>query len=164
MVIISIAEWLRSVEAGTLATTIRQSLWLYPFLEIIHILGIVIVAGAAILFDLRLLNITFKIPVAQMAGYLLPWSRRGLFLVIPSGVLMFITNAEALAKSGTFQLKMILLVAAALNALIFDYFVFKPHLKRNGTAAITPLSKLNAVFSVVVWIAIIACGRLIAYL
>lgn len=164
MVIISIAEWLRSVEAGAWASAVRQSLWLYPFLEIIHILGIVIVAGAAILFDLRLLNITFKIPVAEMAHYLLPWSRRGLFLVIPSGILMFITNAEALAESGTFQLKMILLVAAGLNALIFDVFVFKPHLKTNKTAAITSLSKLNAVFSIIVWVTIIACGRLIAYL
>ncbi len=162
--IISLAEWLRSVEASALATTIRQSLWLYPFLEIIHILGIVMVAGAAILFDLRLLNITFKIPVSQMAKYLLPWSRRGLFLVIPSGILMFITNAEALAESGTFQLKMILLVAAALNAFIFDVLVFKPHLKKSEAEPVRSLSKLNAVFSIMVWIGIISCGRLIAYL
>jgi len=162
-VIISIIEWLRSVEAGSWAAAIRQSSWLYPFLEITHILGIVLVAGSAILFDLRLLNISFKIPVADMARYLLPWSRRGLFLVIPSGILMFITNAEALGGSGTFQLKMILLILAGVNALVFDRFVLKPYV-RKSTSNISQLSKANAIFSIIVWISIIACGRLIAYL
>ncbi len=154
---------MRALEAGSWAAGIRQSIWLYPFLEIMHITGIVLVAGAAILFDLRLLNISLRLPVADMARYLLPWSRRGLILVIPSGLLMFLTNAEALGSSTVFQLKLILLLLACINALIFDRFVFRTHLKIEGDNTPT-LAKFNAVISIIAWIAIIACGRLIAYL
>jgi hypothetical protein len=53
------------IEASALATAIRQSTWLYPFIEIIHILGIVLVAGGAILFDIQLLSANRKAIIDQ---------------------------------------------------------------------------------------------------
>ena len=158
------AEWLRWIEAGSWATIIKQSLWIYPFIEIVHITGITMVAGAAILFDLRLLNIAFRLPVADIARYLLPWSRRGLWLVIPSGFLLFITNAEALGFQTVFQLKLSLLLLAGVNAVLFHVFVFRPQLRDKKDAAVPAVAKVNAVVSIVLWISIISCGRLLAYL
>ena len=159
-----LAGWFRWIEAGSWSTAIKQSLWIYPFLEIIHITGITMVAGAAILFDLRLLNIAFRLPVSDIARYLLPWSRRGLFLVIPSGLLLFITNAEALAFQTVFQLKLFLLFAAGVNAFMFHLKIYRPKLKGNPGADIPAFARLNAVLSIALWISIISCGRLLAYL
>src|SRR5690606_17743258 len=108
------------------------SSWLYPFLEIIHIVGLVFVAGAAMLFDFRLLSRNpERMSPQKAARLLLPWSRRGLLFVIPSGVLLFITNAVALGRDPTFLVKLILLALAGANALIFHLAIFKPYLKNH---------------------------------
>jgi hypothetical protein len=154
-------DWLLWLENTSWAVTIRQSLWLFPGLEIIHITGIVILVGAAILFDLRLLGFSRNLPVVDLAHHLLTWSKRALILVIPSGVLLFITNADAIGRDPTFWLKMLLLASAGLNALIFHRFTFRspwPQPERVPWKA-----KAAALFSIGAWLAIIACGRLLAY-
>ena len=143
-------QWL---EATWLAAAIRQSTWLYPFIEIIHIIGIVFVAGGAILFDIRLLSAHNKLSVESR--YLLSWSRRGLTLAIPSGVLLFITNAIALSQDPVFGAKLLLLALAATNAWIFHIRVYLPSNPANA--------KWYAIFSMALWVSIIACGRLLAY-
>lgn len=153
-------DWL---ESSFWAVQIRQSLWLYPALEIVHILGIVILVGAAFMFDLRLLGYSKNLPVSGLARHLLPWSQRGLILIIPSGLLLFITNAKTLGTDFTFWLKMILLVIAALNVFVFHQFIFKKHIDNRLTGELSGSAKISAVISLIVWIAIIACGRLLAY-
>ena len=143
----------RWIEASPLAEAIRQSSWLYPFIEIIHILGIVLVAGSAILFDIQLLSRTRK-PVIE-DRYLLSWSKRGLILAIPSGILLFTTNALALSRDPIFGLKLLLLFLALINAWIFHKRVYLP---AKQTAA-----RSHAIISIILWISIISCGRLLAY-
>ncbi|WP_225865897.1 DUF6644 family protein [Dyadobacter aurulentus] len=153
-------EWL---EKSSWAVGIRQSLYLYPVLEIIHILGIVMLVGAAFLFDLRLLGYSKNLPVAGLAKHLLPWSQRGLILIIPSGLLLFITNAQALGTDFTFWLKLALILVAALNAWIFHRFIYKIPKGDSRETMLSGTSKLSALISISVWIAVIACGRLLAY-
>ena len=153
-------DWL---ENTPWAEGIRQSMWLYPALEIVHIVGIVILVGAAFMFDLRLLGISKNVPLLGLSRHLLPWSARGLLLIIPSGVLLFITNAKALGSDPTFWLKMGLLGIAALNVLVFHRFMLKQYLGRTGYAALPGAARVSAGISIVVWIAVIACGRLLAY-
>jgi hypothetical protein len=143
----------RWIEASALATAIRQSAWLYPFIEIIHIVGIVLVAGGAILFDMQLLSANRK-PVIDKR-YLLTWSKRGLILAIPSGLLLFATNAIALSADPVFGLKLLLLLLAAINAWIFHVRVYLPS---KWTTA-----RYHAIASIILWISIISCGRLLAY-
>ena len=160
----SFTEWLLWLENSTWATSIKKSLWLYPFIEIIHIIGILFVAGAAILFDFRLLGLSKRGPIVDAAKNLLPWSLRGLILAIPSGVLLFTTNAGTLANDITFQVKLSLLALAGVNALIFRSVVYKRWLSTGSEPIKLPLlAKLNGVISIVLWFSIIACGRLLAY-
>jgi hypothetical protein len=156
------SQFLSWLENSSWAVSIRQSLWLYPALEIVHIVGIVILVGAALMFDLRLLGFSRNLPIVLLARHLLPWSRRGLCLIIPSGILLFITNAETLGADPTFQLKMILLIMAALNVLVFHRFIFRNHSDLEVPND-PPLIKISAIISIIVWVAIIACGRLLAY-
>ena len=155
---ISVIQWL---EDSFLAIAIRQSTWLYPALEVVHIAGIVLLVGPAFMFDLRLLGFGKKIPVDLLARFLLSWSRKGLLLIIPSGIFLFITNATTLAYDPVFLVKMILLVVAGLNALTFHRYTLQlitPSHPITGVRA-----KIHALISIGAWITIIACGRLLAY-
>lgn len=153
-------NWL---EDTSWAAGIRQSLWLYPALEIVHITGITMLVGAAFMFDLRLLGFSKNLPVSGLSRHLLPWSRRGLLLIIPSGILLFITDATTLGADPVFWLKMILLGVAALNVLVFHRFIFRPHTDPKIQGELSFPAKISAFVSISVWIAIIACGRLLAY-
>ena len=155
-------QWL---EDSWLAAGIRQSLWLYPALEIVHITGIVLLVGPALMFDARLLGLSPSISVTSLARHLLPWARGSLFvLIIPSGFLLFITNAVTLANDGRFWLKLTLLALAILNAIVFHRYVFKPEMEEKNSGMIIPSkAKVNAVLSIILWLMIIACGRLLAY-
>jgi hypothetical protein len=157
-----LTEFFELLEKTSWSVSIRQSTWLYPALEIVHILGIVMVVGAAFMFDLRLLGYGRDLEVSGLSKHLLPWSQRGLILVIPSGILLFLTNAQSLGTDPVFWLKLILLVAAAVNVLIFHKFIFtKERGNRSGNLPFP--AKISALVSITVWIAIIACGRLLAY-
>ena len=153
-------QWL---EDTSLAVAIRRSAWLYPGLEIVHIAGIVLLVGPAFMFDLRLLGFSKHLPVSGLAHHLLSWSRRSLLLVVPSGILLFITNAATLGKDPVFWAKMVLLLAAGLNALVFHRFTFRSIPARNENTTLTLAAKAAALVSILLWLAIIACGRLLAY-
>jgi hypothetical protein len=155
--------WLQWAENSALATSIRQSLWLYPSLEIVHIIGIALLVGAAFMFDLRLLGFSKKLPIDDLGNHLLSWSQRGLWLIIPSGILLFITNAEALSNNPVFWFKMGLLVLGGINALLFHRFVLKSHQSWGQNVPAPPKAKAIACISILVWIAVITCGRLLAY-
>jgi hypothetical protein len=158
-----LADLLRWLENTTWAITIRQSPWLYPALEVVHIVGIVLLAGSAFMFDLRLLGFARELPVKALANHLLSWSRRGLLLVIPSGLSLFITDALELGYDPTFWLKMTLLVLAGLNALAFHKYTF-PSVSAWSTYTNTPAgAKAAAIFSIMLWVTIIICGRWLAY-
>ncbi|PSR54927.1 hypothetical protein AHMF7605_16165 [Adhaeribacter arboris] len=155
-------HWLTWLEHSAFAVVIRRSSWLYPALEIVHIVGIALLVGAAFLFDLRLLGFSRHLPVRGLANHLLTWSRRGLILIIPSGFLLFSTNAIALGQDITFYIKMALLGLAGVNAWAFHAYF--PKIRNPDKNYFLPFrAKLAAVCSIILWIAVIACGRLLAY-
>lgn len=157
----SVTQFAGWLEESSWAAGIRQSLWFYPALEIVHIAGIVLLAGAAFMFDLRLLGFSKDLPVYGLSKHLLPWSRRGLWLIIPSGILLFISNAKSLSADPTFWLKLLLLIIASVNVLIFHRFIFRGH--AGDKTELSSFARISAVVSILVWISIIACGRLLAY-
>jgi hypothetical protein len=159
----TLAAFFRWIEDASLPAAIRESIWLYPFIEIIHIFGIVLVAGGAIFFDLHLLSLKNPLVADRRPFRLLTWSKRGLLIAIPSGLLLFSTNATSLAVDPVFWTKLSLLLLAAVNAWIFHVRVYLPYYHYNDASFRWPVARVNAVFSIVLWMSIIACGRLLAY-
>jgi hypothetical protein len=152
------------LETSGLATLMRQSQWLYPLVEIAHILGFVTLVGSVAMLDLRLLGFSRSLPVSGMARHLLRWSLGSLLLVVPSGLMMFSAHATEFADNTAFRVKMLLLVAAAANALWFHRTSFRSVADWN-TGVPPPLaSRVAAGVSLALWIGVIGCGRLIAYL
>lgn len=158
-----LADLLQWLEHTPLAMAIRQSAWLYPALEVVHLTGIALLVGAAFLFDLRLLGFGPELPVQGLANHLLLWSRRSLWLVIPSGILLFITGATGLGYNPTFWLKMLFLSLAGLNALIFHRLIFSTVINGPPAQPLPVRARITAVFSIVLWLLVIICGRWLAY-
>jgi hypothetical protein len=156
--------WLVWIERSSLAVALREHSWLYPGVEIGHILGFVILVGSAAMFDLRLLGLSPTVSVRALAGHLLPWARAGLGLAAPTGLLLFISDATSLAVNPAFQVKLVLIALAILNTMVFHRWTARS-LASWDAASPTPLgAKLAAVASLVLWTGVVASGRLIAYL
>jgi predicted membrane protein len=156
--------WLVWLETSAVAEAMRQWLWLYPVVEIVHIVGFAVLVGAAVMFDLRLLGVSSALPVTGMERHLLRGARLSLLLVVPSGLLMFSAHATEMADNPAFRLKLALLLAAAVNAGVFHRVPFRSvrHWDRNAPAP--PAARVAAALSLILWIGVITCGRLLAYL
>jgi hypothetical protein len=158
------AAWLVWLEATGLGVAMRQWLWLYPIVEIVHIMGIVALVGGAVMFDLRLLGFSRHLPVSAMAAHLLPWARVGLGVVVPTGLMMFIAHATEMADNPAFRLKLVLIGAALANAAAFHRWPFCSVSRWDADTPTPPAARFAATASLVLWSSVIACGRLLAYL
>ena len=141
----------------------RQWAWLYPAVEIVHILGFVVVVGAAFFFDLRLLGLARSVPVTALASHLLSWARAGFAVVVPTGLMMFTAHATEMASSPVFRIKLILVAAGVLNAAAFHQWPFKSVNGWDVGANAPAWAKATALVSLLCWSGAIACGRLLAY-
>ena len=155
-----------AMEASSLGQAMRQWLWLYPGVEIVHITGIALLFGSIAVLDLRLLGLSRDIPVKRLAGHVLPWTAASFILIVPSGLMMFTAHASELIQSGVFVLKMCLILAAGLNAALFHAVTFRTadvwdseEMRRLPP----PSARLAGALSLLLWICVIACGRLLAY-
>jgi uncharacterized protein DUF6644 len=153
-----------AIEALAIAKAMREELWLYPAVEIAHIVGFTILVGSVAMFDLRVLGLSKQIPVRALARHLLPWSVGALFLIVPTGLMMFSAHADDFLGNRAFQLKMALLLAALLNAAMFHTGPYQTVAAWNTGATAPVLARVSVAVSLILWISIISCGRLLAYL
>ena len=158
---------LGALEASGLAQAMRQWLWLYPAVEVVHLVGIGLLFGSIAVLDLRLLGVSRRIPVGALAAHVLPWTAGSFLLIVPSGLLMFIAHASEFIVSEVFLLKMLLIVAAGVNAALFHTITFRTadvwDSEEMRKLRPPPSARLAGALSLVLWIAVIACGRLLAY-
>ncbi|MEX0959793.1 MAG: DUF6644 family protein [Burkholderiales bacterium] len=146
-----------------IAIAMRESLWLYPAVEILHILGFVVLVGAVVMFDLRVLGLSSRIPVRMLAQHLLPWSLASLMLVVPAGLLLFLSDAATIIANPAFRLKILLLFVVACNAIAFHLGPYRTVVTWDVHTPAPRAARFHAAISLLLWVSIIACGRSIAY-
>jgi hypothetical protein len=152
-----------AIEMSALGQAMRQWLWLYPAVEIVHLVGIALLVGSIIVLDLRLLGLSRTLPVRRLASHVLPWSAAGLALILPSGLAMFVAHATDLMGNPVFVLKICLIMAAGINAAAFHAGVFRGAAAWDVDATPPLTARAAAALSLLLWISVIACGRLLAY-
>jgi hypothetical protein len=155
---------LETLEHSSLAGAMKHSLWLYPIVEIVHIAGFALLVGTVAAFDLRLLGFARSSSIRALERSLLPWAWVALLLIVPSGVAMFSTHAVDFGGNPAFRVKLLLLLAAALNALLFHAGVFRSVAAWDQHVPTPRGAKFSAGLSLAIWVGVISCGRLIAYL
>lgn len=127
----------------------------YPALEVVHIVGIALLVGSLVLVDLRVWGAAAALPLRPLARAALPVSLVGFALIVLSGVLMFAANPAELLANRVFTVKLGLVMLAGLNAA---WFHARGALDRPDT-----LARAQTAASLGTWLAVIICGRWIAY-
>jgi len=151
-VIVALHDW-------PLAVWLRSAPAVYPALEALHIVAIAVTFGSLWLVDLRLLGWRrfglARIDIRVLAGVALPWTLIGFVVAATVGSLMFLARAGDFIGNRVFLLKILLLFIAGTNAAILH--------SRGPLDPASVVTRLQAAFSLMIWIAIIVCGRGIAY-
>jgi hypothetical protein len=135
--------------------SLQSSTWAYPVLEIVHITGIALLLGNLVLLELRVFGKGAALPVRELAKLSLSIALGGFALAAASGLVMFATQPQELLGNRAFTLKMLLLFAAACNAGIFH--------ARGSLDKLDGVARAQMFLSTLIWLAVITCGRWIAY-
>ncbi len=129
--------------------------WAYPVLEMVHIVGIALLVGNLVLLELRVFGRGRELPVQSLARLSLSLAVAGFTAAAVSGLLMFASQPAELLANRAFTLKMLLLCLAGCNAAWFH--------ARRSLERLDGLARALMLLSTLIWLAVIACGRWIAY-
>jgi hypothetical protein len=149
-------EWL---EYSAIGEIVRR---VYPWIEVIHILGFSLLFGCVTVFDLRLLGYYRRLSIADAVRYLLGLAQISFLAVAISGFLLFAAQPTVLVTNVAFRFKLLLLAIALLNAVVF-HSSFSPYFKRWRKTNRVNFFQAIAILSLLIWTGIMICGRLIAY-
>ncbi|MBC8120108.1 MAG: hypothetical protein H7X75_11085 [Burkholderiaceae bacterium] len=138
-----------------MSEAIRRSIWAYPALETIHIAAFATVFGALMLLELRVFGAAPSLPLPPLARLAVPVALGAFAVAAVAGGLMLISNATEILLNRAFQLKVGLILMAGGNAWWFH--------RRGSIARHDAVAKVQSLLSLALWLAVITCGRLIAY-
>ena len=149
-------EWFELTGPGVV---VRESIWMFPVLEAVHLLGLCLLGGAVLLVDLRMLGLTMRgQTTALLADNMRPWLLTSLSVLIVTGILLFLSEAVKCYYNQSFWVKMIALpVALAFTFLVRERFI------RNESPDAATASKVIAIMSLALWFTVAAAGRWIGF-
>jgi hypothetical protein len=137
-------------------TWIAEHPYAYPLLEVVHIAGIGLLLGSLVTLELRVWGRAAAIDAAALGRLALTVTLAGFGLAAASGLLMFASQPGELIANRAFVIKMGLLMLAGCNAASFH--------ARGGLQRLDRTARMQTLLSILLWLAVIACGRWIAYL
>ena len=135
---------------------LKSSVWAYPALEVLHICGIALLLGNLVLLEMRVFGRGALLDVKALASLSLGTATAGFSLAALTGLLMFASQAAELLTNRAFSLKMILLMLAGCNAAWFH--------GRVSLEKLDSIARVQMLLSSCIWLAVVACGRWIAYI
>lgn len=154
-------QWLDQTSVGT---AIRQSLWLFPAIETVHLLGMAALIGTITMLDLRLLGWALRQQrVSQVTLRLIPWAWIGFGVQFVTGMLLFSSEAVKIYGNPAFRLKMLLLLLAGLQAFIFQTFLSRKLAVWDELPSSPIAAKLMGLSSMLLWAGIVTAGRFIGF-
>ncbi len=163
-VAVTLLEWCERLQNTSLATAISESAYLYPFIEGSHVLGLALSVGTVIWFDLRLMGVSLRRePVSALFAQLRPWILLGFATMFTSGALLFAARASDVFSSGYFRAKLALLMIGGLNVVIFHVTIDRRRHEWDSDPQPPLPARMAGAISLVLWFAIIAAGRVMAY-
>jgi hypothetical protein len=159
-----ISDVISYAETSALADAIRENDVLFPLIESVHVVAICLVVGSILVVDLRLLGwASLRRPVSQVIAGVLPLTWSAFVVAVGAGGLLFISNATKYLDNGFFVAKLLLIAMAGLNMLIF-HVVGARDLPKWDSAVKPPSSaRLAGAISILLWVAVVACGRWIGF-
>jgi len=156
---------MKLVKAFASFTSVGASMhthWGWPAAETVHFIGLSLLLGTLVLWDLRLLGVGKRIPVAA-AHQMIRWTLAGFAVTAVSGVSFLMAEPTEYIYNSAFHFKMLFIAIAGVNAAVFYLTIGRRTLAR-GTDQDTSLpAKIFAVISLSMWIGVIVSGRLLTF-
>jgi hypothetical protein len=147
-----------------LTILLASSSWIVPLMQTIHILGISMVMSASFLMSLRTLGLFApNQPIASIAARFLPWIWWAIPVLFLTGSLLILAEPKRELLNPTFRIKMALVLIAAIATAIFHQRLTRAARTQGRVCARNVGNKAIAAISLVVWIAVLVAGRMIAY-
>jgi hypothetical protein len=143
---------------------LRSSRWTYASVNAAHIAGLALLFGAIAPLDLRLMGWWRSVPIRALARILVSVAAAGLALAISAGFLLFATRAEEYAGKTLFLVKMTLLACGIANALLLRRAAHWGVEQAAAGAMPPPRLRIAGAISILLWLAVIVCGRMLAFL
>jgi len=154
-------QWLQQTYVGA---SVRESLWLFPAIETIHLLGMAVLIATISIFDLRLLGWALPgKPVSTLGSMLLPWTWTAFAVQVVTGFVLFSSEAVKLYGNPAFRLKLVLILLAGLQAMFFHATLYRKVDRWDKTMVVPGTAKIIGLVSLLLWIAIVTAGRFIGF-
>lgn len=148
------------LENSGIGRSIRESTWLFPWIEAVHLVALSLLGGAVLLVDLRLLGLTLqKQPLNVLARDAYPWMVGSLFVMLVTGIGLFLSEATKCFFNPPFWVKMVCL----LLAMIFTFTVQRKVTRAPEGQVSAAWMKVVAIVSLVLWFGVGAGGRGIGF-
>ena len=152
------------VDTHAWSTALHESYYMYNWIESTHVLALMLSLGMLFLIDLRMLGLALPdVPASTLARRLNVPMLIGFGVMIATGLLLFYAIPVRTSQSLWFRIKLVLLLAAAVNAWLFHRRMRAASADWDGTPRAPRSLQVGAGLSLLLWAFIVICGRLIAY-
>jgi uncharacterized protein DUF6644 len=159
--LLALCHWLEGTQASS---ALRESIWVYPLVESLHVLTLAVFLGLTVVLDLRLLGLALRAtPVSQAISRFMPWMIGGFLVMLTSGVLLFYAVPVRTYQNVFFRVKVLLLLLAGLNAALFHVLASRTLSQWDHQGRPPWRVRVAGGLSLALWGAIVVCGRMIAY-
>lgn len=156
-------QFLIALEQSGLGAAIRESAWAYPAANVGHILALMLLAGSVAVMDMRMLGAFAATPPAAIVLPARRMAMLGLGLMVVTGLTLFTAEASHVAMNRVFQIKAGLIALGILNAVLIAGPALASIADKPAHTPLPARARIAAVLSLLIWVSVAACGRLIAY-
>jgi len=155
------AQWISDT---SLSLAIRETFWLIPMIQIVHIVAIAMIVTAAVMITARIAGLASRTQtMREIAQRFLPWLWTGLVILAPTGIVLIIAEPQRTLGNPTFWWKMAMLALAVAITASFQVSQRRDAAAWEDRGPKAGARRIFAVSSVLLWLGIVATGRLIAY-
>ena len=155
--------WLvTNIIAHSPVASLMRTAWAWPIFESIHFLGLCMLIGCIGTFDLRLLGIAKRVPIAAMHR-LIPWGILGFAINASSGLMFLLTEPDQYIYNPSFHLKFLFITIGGLNAATFYLSSYRQIFGANASLNPPLRAKVIAAISLTAWVSVIICGRMLTF-
>jgi hypothetical protein len=158
---VAVLQWLNDTNV---AEAVRNSIWVFPAIEAVHVIAIALVVGSIMRLDLRLAGLVNRDrPITEISRQMLPWTWVSFVIATVFGVLLFISKPFTYLQILFFDVKMLLIVLAGLNMVLFQQIIAKGVAKWDRSPMPPTAVRLAGSLSLAFWVSVLVCGRLIGF-
>jgi hypothetical protein len=157
-----IFKWLEQTPVGA---CVRQSSWLFPAIETLHLLGMAVLVASVAAFDLRLMGLAMRgVHVSELARRLFPWAWRAFVVQLVSGGLLFSSEATRMVVNPAFRIKLILIGLGGIHAFVFRSIACRDMPEWDANHPTPWKGKVAGAVSILIWVGVVAAGRWIGFI